>query len=125
MLPNWLEKRYRTLREAHGDSTFHFEDAAKVLKKEKMQDSEDQINIFLSELRKRKLLKVEFDSEDARKRIYKLESRVQIISEKVLKDKKQLTRSDLETLLKGILGDNIKGIYQLSRLRKGSIHILV
>jgi len=100
MLPNWLERRYEILWETHKDSPFRFENAARILK-EKMQDSEDQINVFLSELRKRKLLKVEFDSDDARKRIYRLESRIKIISEKVLKNKNQLTRSDLETLLKG------------------------
>lgn len=100
MLPNWLEKRYAILLDAYGESEFRFDDAAKTFK-EKMQDSENQINVFLSELRKRKLLKVGLDSEDARKKIYKLESRVHIISEKALKDKKQLTRSDLETLLKG------------------------
>jgi type I restriction enzyme M protein len=100
MIPNWLEKRYKILWDEYHDNDFRFEDAAKVLK-EKMQDSEDQINVFLSELRKQKLLKVEFDSEDARKRIYRLENRVKIISERLSIDKNQLTRSNLESLLKG------------------------
>lgn len=100
MLPNWLGKRYEILREALNDSPFRFEDAARVLK-EKMQDSEDQINVFLSELRKRGLIQVEFDPEDARKRIYKLESKERKISERLSINKNQLTRGDLETLLKG------------------------
>ncbi len=100
MLPNWLENRYKILWDAYKDSTFRFEDAAGVLK-EKKHDSEDQINVFLSELRKRGLLKAEFDPEDARKRIYRLQSIDTIISETLSINKNQLTRSDLETLLKG------------------------
>lgn len=100
MIPNWLGKRYEILWEANRDSPFRFEDAAKVLK-EKMQDSEDQINVFLSELRKRCLIRVDFDPEDARKRIYRLESREKTISDRLPINKNQLTRSDLESLLKG------------------------
>jgi len=65
-----------------------------------MKDTEDQINVFLSELRKRAWLAVEFDPSDARKRIYRLESREQIISQ-ILPIKRRLTRSDLDALLKG------------------------
>jgi len=100
MLPNWLENRYKILWDSYKDSAFRFEGAAGVLK-EKKHDSEDQINVFLSELRKRGLLKVEFDPEDARKRIYRLQSIDRIISETLSINKNQLTRSDLETLLKG------------------------
>ncbi|MGH7791737.1 MAG: type I restriction-modification system subunit M N-terminal domain-containing protein, partial [Thermodesulfobacteriota bacterium] len=100
MLPKWLDKRYAVLWEGYRDSPFRFEDAVDILKKH-FRDSEDQISVFLSELRKKGLVKVDFDSEDARKRIYKLESRVKKISEKILQNRNLLTRSDLETLLKG------------------------
>ncbi|MGH7908744.1 MAG: hypothetical protein ACRENW_02715 [Thermodesulfobacteriota bacterium] len=100
MIPSWLERRYNFLWEKYQDGNFRFEDAAKILK-DKIQDSEDQINVFLSELRKKGLLKVEFNPEDARKRIYKLESRDRLITETLSINKNQLTRGDLETLLKG------------------------
>ncbi|MBW2078266.1 MAG: N-6 DNA methylase [Deltaproteobacteria bacterium] len=99
MIPNWLEKRHDTLWEAFRHSAFRFEDAVIVLK-EKNQDSEDQVNVFLAELRKKGWLTVEFALEDTRKRIYKLKSKDEIISELLSVKKDQLTRADLETLLK-------------------------
>jgi len=99
MLPKWLDKRYEILWEAFQSSPFRVEDAARVLK-EKLEDSEEQINVILSELRKAGVLKVEFDPIDARKRIYRLKSREQVISEKLSLDKGRLTRGDLERLLK-------------------------
>ncbi|RLF75779.1 SAM-dependent DNA methyltransferase [Thermococci archaeon] len=99
MIPNWLEKRHDTLWEVFRHSPFRFEEAATILK-EKNQDSEDQVNVFLAELRKKGWLTVEFDLEDTRKRIYKLKSKDEIISELLSVKKDQLTRADLETLLK-------------------------
>lgn len=100
MIPTWLEKRHKYLWEAVQGSPFRFEDAAKILK-EKMQDSENQINVFLSELRKRGWLEVETDKDDARKKIYKLISREEIISETLAISQNQLTKSGLFGLLKG------------------------
>ncbi|MDI7259308.1 MAG: type I restriction-modification system subunit M [Thermodesulfobacteriota bacterium] len=100
MLPTWLEKRYRTLWETFRESPFRFEDASKILK-EKMQGGEEQVNVILSELRKKGWLEVEFHPEDARKRIYKLKSSEEMISETLSISKNQLTRGDLESLLKG------------------------
>jgi len=99
MIPNWLEKRHDTLWEVFRHSPFRFEEGATILK-EKNQDSEDQVNVFLAELRKKGWLTVEFDLEDTRKRIYKLKSKDEIISELLSVKKDQLTRADLETLLK-------------------------
>jgi type I restriction enzyme M protein len=100
MLPTWIEKRYKYLWEDFKESSFRFEDAAKTLK-DKMRDEERQVNVFLSELRKGGWLEVKLDPEDARKRIYKLKSSEEIISETLSVSKNQLTRSDLESLLKG------------------------
>jgi len=100
MLPKWIEKRYLSLFEAFKDSPFRFEDAAKILK-EKFQDMEDQINVILSELRKGGRLAVEFDKVDARRRIYKLISLDTLLSKELPSKKGQLTRGDLEALLKG------------------------
>ena len=99
MMPNWLNKRYEILWEAFRSSSFRVEDAARVLK-EKIDDSEEQINVILSELRKEGMLKVKFDPDDARKRIYQLISREEVISKKLSLRNKQLTRGDLEALLK-------------------------
>ena len=99
MIPNWLEKRHDTLWEVFRHSPFRFEEGATILK-EKNQDSEDQVNVFLAELRKKGWLTVEFDLQDTRKRIYKLKSKDEIVSELLSVKKDQLTRADLETLLK-------------------------
>jgi type I restriction enzyme M protein len=100
MLPKWIEKRYRTLWDAFHNSEFRFEEAVRVFK-EKIKDDERQVNVVLSEMRKGGWLEVEFDPKDARKRIYKLKSREEIISETLSISKNQLTRGDLEGLLKG------------------------
>lgn len=100
MRPTWLEKRYKLLFESFADSPFRFEDAAKALK-EKLHDNENQINVFLSELRKKGWLEAKFDPEDARKRIYNLKKSEEIITETLSINKNQLTRGDLESLLKG------------------------
>lgn len=99
MIPKWLDKRYEVLWESFESSPFRVEDASRVLR-ERFDDSEDQINVILSELRKEGFLKVEFDPADARKRIYQLKSREEVISEALSLSKKQLTRGDLERLLK-------------------------
>jgi type I restriction enzyme M protein len=99
MLPKWLERRYDILWETFQNSSFRFDDAVNLLK-EKIQDSHDQVNTILSELRKRKYLIVDFDPEDARKRIYKLQSKEELISQILSVDKDRITRSDLEGILK-------------------------
>jgi type I restriction enzyme M protein len=99
MIQKWLQRRRDSLREKFGNSNFRFDDAVKVLK-EKHQDAEDQVNVVLSELRKKGWLEVSFDPKDARRRIYKLKSIEEVISETLLAKKNRLTRGDLETLLK-------------------------
>ncbi len=99
MRSGWIEKRYGNLWDSFQASPFRFEEAAKILK-EKTKDDERQVNVVLSEMRKGGWLEVEFDPEDARKRIYKLKSREEIISETLSISKNQLTRGDLEGLLK-------------------------
>jgi type I restriction enzyme M protein len=99
MVPKWIEKRYKELWDSYQDSPFRFEDAADVLRK-KMKDSEEQINVILSELRKGGWLNVNFDPEDARRRIYTLKSSEEVITQILSINKSKLTRSDLEALLK-------------------------
>ncbi len=99
MLSKWIEKRYQVLWESYQKTQFRFGDAANVLK-EKEKDSEEQVNVILSELRKEGWLTVAFDPEDARKRIYTLRSSKEVISEMLSIDKNKLSRGDLEVLLK-------------------------
>jgi len=98
-LPKWLESRYSILWDAFGDSDFRMEDAAKVLE-EKKKDSRDQVGVILSELRKNDWLQVELDPEDARKRLYRLKSKEEIISETISLRNNRLTRGEIEVLLK-------------------------
>lgn len=100
IIPSWLEKRYKVLWESFGTSPFKFDDAARILSKEDVQDVKVSITVFLSELRKRNWLAVNFDTEDARKRIYTLKSVDKVISETFSIKKNELTRGDLEGLLK-------------------------
>ena len=99
MIPKWLDRRYEILWKAFQESPFRFEEAVDVLE-EKLHESREQVNVVLSELRKGGLLKVEFDPVDARKRIYRLQSRIQIIADRLSPEGKQLTRGELEKLLK-------------------------
>jgi type I restriction enzyme M protein len=99
MALKWLDKRYEILWEAFDSSSFRFDKATAILK-EKIHESKEQVNVVLSELRKKGMLTVEFDPSDARKRIYQLQSKKQIISEKLSFTRKKLTRGDLEGLLK-------------------------
>jgi type I restriction enzyme M protein len=99
MALKWLDKRYEILWEAFDSSSFRFDEATVILK-EKIHESKEQVNVVLSELRKEGMLTVEFDPSDARKRIYQLQSKKQIISKKLSFTRKKLTRGDLEVLLK-------------------------
>ena len=95
----WLDKRYEFLWQRFEESPFTFDDAVKVLE-DKMQDRSAHVNVILSELRKSGLLDVQFDPEDARKRVYTLRNKTEMISEALTIDERRLTRGDLETLLK-------------------------
>lgn len=98
-LPNWLETRYRILWDSFGDSEFSFDDAVEVLEK-KNKDKKDEVSVFLSELRKAGWLLTELDPSDARKRIYQLKSRKDMIRRVLSIEGEKLSRSEIESLLK-------------------------
>jgi len=104
MIPKWINKRYEMLWGKFQTGEFRFEDAVEALKEEIHEHPttprSDQVNVVLSELRKKGLLSVELDPSDARKRIYKLISKEELISETLTISKGKLTRGDLEGLLK-------------------------
>jgi type I restriction enzyme M protein len=91
-MAEWIDRRYEILWDAFGDKTFRFEDAAKVLK-EKNKDTEEQVPVFLSQLRKAGFLSAESDARDARQKVYRLQSREAKIVER-------LGRGDIAALLK-------------------------
>lgn len=100
MIPEWLKKRHKLLWDSFQSDSFRFEDAAEVLSA-KIHDDERQVNAILSELRKKGWLKVTFDPEDSRKRIYELKSTNDVMTDTFSLDKDKLTRGELESLLKG------------------------
>ena len=102
MLPDWINKRYEILWQSFQSLPFRLEEAANELSKgiNEIKDTKDEVVVILSELRKEGMLKVEFDPDDARKRIYRLKSKKDMISDTLSFDKKKLTRSELERILK-------------------------
>ncbi|MEM3694310.1 MAG: class I SAM-dependent DNA methyltransferase [Candidatus Bathyarchaeia archaeon] len=85
-------RRYEILRDAFGDGTFRFGDAAKVLM-DRNKDAWEQVPVFLSELRKAGLLLVESDARDARQKVYRLKGLEAELEER-------LGRGDIDALLK-------------------------
>jgi len=65
-LPKWIQTRYATLWNKFKDKEFTFEQAGKAIKNNK------GINVFFSDLRKSGWIEVSLDTEDSRKRVYKL-----------------------------------------------------
>lgn len=98
-LPKWLERRYSILWDSFRDSSFRMEDAVEVLV-EKNKDKKEDIAVFISELRKAGWLKVEFDPQDSRKRLYTLKSKEDIIGQLFKIDKDTIGRGEIEGLLK-------------------------
>ena len=99
MAKQWVGRRYEALWKEFKDEPFKFEDAKEVLFIA-LKDDEKQVNVILSELRKGGMLNVDFNPEDARKRIYILKSQKEIVSQILSVDEGKLTRGALEGLLK-------------------------
>lgn len=98
-LAKWLETRYNILWESFGSFPFSLDDAVKVLE-EKNRDRREEVPVFLSELRKAGWLTARLDPSDARRRIYQLKSREEVVKEALSVEGEALSRSDVEALLK-------------------------
>lgn len=98
-LPKWLETRYSLLWDSFGSFPFGLEDAVRVLEA-KNKDRRDEVPVFLSELRKAGWIETKLDPADARKSIYRLRSREEVIGELFSIEKEKLGRSEVEGLLK-------------------------
>lgn len=66
-LPKWLQLRYASLWREFNDDEFTFEQAKKLL-----GDSEETLNVVISEMKKAGFIEMSINSEDKRKRLYKL-----------------------------------------------------
>ena len=98
-LPKWLEIRYNILWDSFGSFPFRLEDAVRVLE-EKNRDRPREVPVFLSELKKAGWLVMQPDPSDARRSIYRLKSREEVIREVLSVGRGVLTRGDVEGLLK-------------------------
>jgi type I restriction enzyme M protein len=98
-LPKWLEERHSKLWKKFGNSSFRMEEAVELLSKDSGVEKKE-VAVVLSELRKAGWVKVELDPEDARKRIYKLKSKENIIIDELTLKEGKLSRSDIEAILK-------------------------
>ena len=98
-MPDWLKSRFDILFEAFGNSPFTFNDAAKVLNETK-RNHKKEVLTHISELRKAGWLLTEQDPSDARKKIYHLKSRTEVIKKTLSFKTETLSRSDIEALLK-------------------------
>jgi type I restriction enzyme M protein len=95
---SWVLSRYERLWSAFGDGRFTRDDVVEVLRRfEGSAFSEDSVNALLSEMRRAGLLVVESDLLDARRKIYMLRPPQKL---RDLLTKEDLTRADLEALMK-------------------------
>ena len=94
----WVLSRYEKLWTVFGGKRFTRDEALEALKRiEGPAFSEDSLNLLLSEFRKAGLVVVEADVLDARRKVYMLKAPKKLSD---LLAEKDLTRADLESLMK-------------------------
>lgn len=98
-LPKWLESRYKILWEAFNNTPFGFPDALRALTTGN-QDKEGDIPMFLSGLRRAGWVTSESEEGDARKKIYRLKSKKEVIREAFEMPNNQVGRNEIESMLK-------------------------
>src|SRR3989344_2902055 len=96
-IPTWLENKYIMLWNSFKNKKFRKHDAERILGSNEAE-SVTGVAVVLSELRKAGWLKVETDPEDARKSIYQMRSKENII--KNIFNVTTLSRADIEGILK-------------------------
>jgi type I restriction enzyme M protein len=96
-LPKWLENKYALLLEKLKSKPFTKEEAEGILQTSDV-DKMKGVAVVLSELRKAGWLEVESDPDDARKRVYHLKTKNEIIKKALTTE--NLSRSDIESILK-------------------------
>ena len=74
-VPRWLMDRYSLLYQKYKDKSFTFQDAMKTIK----ENDKVYMSMVLSELRKSGWLEIKIDPEDARKRIYNLNTPEEVV----------------------------------------------
>ena len=96
-LPQWLENKYTLLFDKLKSANFTMEHAESILHGSDL-DKVKGVAVVLSELRKAGWIDLQPNPEDARKSIYRLKSKEEII--KSLFDVNKLSRTDIESILK-------------------------
>ena len=81
-LPRWIKKRYLSLLENFENRDFTYEEACAYLK-EKFNDSENQVQNILSELKKAEYLYTSRKQEDKREKIYRLKPILELKSNNI------------------------------------------
>ena len=97
--PKWIKTGYESLLEHFGSEEFTF-DAAKKYLTETTTIKQSVIANLLSELHQRGFLKIENNPGDARKKIYQMVSFDEHVSSLLEPENGNLTREELERLLK-------------------------
>lgn len=92
-IPNWIHNRFLALSDQYKTDFFGFEDAVTTLKK-RFGDSEDQVKVILSELKKGNLVEVARSEEDSRKKLYKVLTPTEAVANG------KLNRGDIDRILK-------------------------
>ena len=98
-MPAWIEKGYSHLWEEFGSEEFYIEEASIALEK-RARDDHTKAPVLLSKLRKNGLLSVRSDITDARKKIYSLIDKKDLVEDIVFDTDQKLTREDLTRILK-------------------------
>jgi hypothetical protein len=73
-IPKWVMQRYSALYREFKIKEFTRDEAKKVISKFKVKDDERLTNTFFSDLSKKGWVETEKDTEDARKKIFRLVS---------------------------------------------------
>lgn len=110
--PSWLVKRYMKLWDKFEDKEFSFEEAQKALK-----EDNKFLSVVLSEMKKEGWLTLELDPEDARKRLYKLQSLEEVMkstAEKAVNifktDSKESSATQINIVNGGVIHGDVKNI---------------
>nr|APG80655.1 hypothetical protein [Candidatus Parvarchaeum acidiphilum ARMAN-4] len=111
-VPSWLVKRYMKLWSKFKDKSFSFEDAKSTLK-----EDGKFISVVLSEMKKEGWLSLELDPEDARKRLYKLNSLEEVMKKTAEKaigifktDSKEASSTQINVVMGGTIHGDVKNI---------------
>lgn len=98
-IPAWVQDGYTSLWNQFGTNEFRLQEAVTFVTEEQ-KESTVKVPMLLSQLRKAGWLTVRSDKDDARRKIYRLVGKDDLLSTAFSVEKDELTRGDLERILK-------------------------